>query len=187
MHTETPYTFTVRASLLASMMLERIDRLDHSVREPEEYVPAGARHGELAEDGSVGWPNPLHDYTPRLVIDSAFSAYSERIRVLRREARLEGYAINSASEAAFWKFFFGVPNIRRGRLVLLENGNLRAVWKRGNDAHIGLQFLDQQSVQYVIFARRDPLFPVSRVTGCDTIEGVRKQIIAFDLAQVLCE
>ena len=187
MHTETPYTFEVRRSLLASMTLERIDRLDPSVRDPEEYVPAGAPHGELGDDSTAGWPNPLHAYTPRLVIESALSAYSERMRVLRREARLEGYAINTSSEAAFWKFFFGVPNIRRGRLVLLENGNLRAVWKRGNDAHIGLQFLDEQSVQYVIFARRDPLFPVSRVTGCDTIEGVRKQINAFDLAQVLCE
>ncbi len=120
-------------------------------------------------------------------MDSAFFAYSERIRVLRQEARLEGYAINTASETAFWKFFFGVPNIRRGRLVLLENGNLRVVWKGENQAHIGLQFLDEQLVQYVLFARRAAGFPVSRVAGCDTIDGVRKQINAFDLAQVLCE
>ena len=79
-----------------------------------------------------------------------------------------------------------MPNVRRGRLVLLENGNLRAVWKGENQAHIGLQFLDEQLVQYVLFARRDPGLPVSRVTGRDTIEGVRKQIDAFDLAPVLC-
>ena len=58
-----------------------------------------------------------------------FSAYYERMEYLRRQASLEGYSINSASERAFWNFCASVPRIRRGGLVLLDNGNLRAVWK----------------------------------------------------------
>ena len=67
----------------------------------------------------------------------------------------------------------------------MENGNLRAVWKGKNGAHIGLQFLDNGLIQYVIFKQRKRSLPVSRVYGRDTIDGVKRQIDAFDLRSVL--
>ena len=113
------------------------------------------------------------------------SSYEDRINVLKEQAEAEGYSLNEASGTAFWNFLKKHPFMRRGRLVLLENGNLRAVWSGGNDAHIGLQFLNERLIQYVIFARRGPDAPVSRVAGRDTMEGIMRQIDAFDLRGIL--
>ena len=113
------------------------------------------------------------------------SAYKNRIRVLKEEAELDGYSLSQPSKAAFLEFLGKNPLIRRGRLVLMENGNLRAVWKGAHGAHVGLQFLDSRSIQYVIFKQRNPSEPVSRVTGRDTMEGISRQIDAFDLGSVL--
>ena len=81
------------------------------------------------------------------------SAYKDRIRVLKEHAELDGYSLSQPSKAAFLEFIERNPRIRRGRLLLMENGNLRAVWKGENGAHIGLQFRDRQSIQYVTTVR----------------------------------
>lgn len=67
----------------------------------------------------------------------------------------------------------------------MENGNFRAVWKSKNGVHIGLQFLDNGLIQYVIFKQRSPTLPVSRVFGRDTTDGIISLIDAFDLGSVL--
>lgn len=113
------------------------------------------------------------------------SAYDNRINVLGKQAATEGYFLNSGSKETFQRFFQKNPLIRLGRLVLLENGNLRAVWKDENGSHIGLQFLDNLSIQYVLFKRRKPGLPVSRAYGRDTIDGLFQQITALELREVL--
>ena len=113
------------------------------------------------------------------------SAYASRIEVLKEQAELDGYSLTRASRDSFFEFLKKNPLLRRGRLVLMENGNLRAVWKGENEAHIGLQFINNRSVQYVIFTRREPQSPVSRVSGRDTLDGIKRQIEAFDLNSVL--
>ena len=113
------------------------------------------------------------------------SAYDDRINVLEKQAATEGYFLNSGSKETFQRFFQKNPLIRLGRLVILENGNLRAVWKDKNGSHIGLQFLDNLSIQYVLFKRRKPGLPVSRAYGRDTIDGLFQQITALELREVL--
>ena len=113
------------------------------------------------------------------------AAYERRIGVLKMEAALDGFPFNHASEMAFSEFFARNPFLRYGSLFLMENGNLRAIWKGEEGAHVGLQFLGNGSVQYVIFKHRQPSLPVSRVCGCDTVDGIRRQIDAFDLGNVL--
>ena len=113
------------------------------------------------------------------------AAYERRIEVLKMEAALEGSSFNRASEMAFSQFFARNPFLRYGSLFLMGNGNLRAVWKGEEGAHVGLQFLGNGSVQYVIFRHRQPSLPVSRVCGCDTLDGIKRQIDAFDLDNVL--
>ena len=71
--------------------------------------------------------------------------------------------------------------MRKGNVVLMDNGNLRVVWKDDSGTHIGLQFLGGQVVQYVVFKRRAAASLVSRVAGRDSIDGMRRQIEAFDL------
>lgn len=113
------------------------------------------------------------------------SAYDDRISVLEKQACDEGYFLNSGSRETFQIFFRNNPLIRLGRLVLLENGNLRAVWKGGINAHIGLQFLDDGFIQYVLFKQRRADLPVSRAYGRDTPFGILQQISAFRLDEIL--
>ena len=112
-------------------------------------------------------------------------AYTERIAVLRAEAMLDGFSLSHESEEDFWNFIRLAPFVRKGGLVLMDNGNLRAVWKGDRGTHVGLQFLGRGTVQYVIFKRRAGALEVSRVSGRDSFDGVRRQINGFDLASFM--
>lgn len=112
-------------------------------------------------------------------------AYRDRIETLRTDAVRDGYGLNPASERDFWRFVRSESFIRKGNLVLIDNGNLRAVWKAEHGTHIGLQFLGGGTVQYVIFKLRAGVEGISRVVGRDSIEGVTRQIAAFDLRPLI--
>jgi len=114
-----------------------------------------------------------------------YRAYYIRIETLRGYAMLDNFIINKSSETDFWSFIRSNLYIRKAGIVLMDNGNLRAVWKDDNGNFIGLQFLGNQSVEYVIFKRRSPIMNISRVAGRDTIEGIKKQIHAFDLTDLM--
>ena len=120
-------------------------------------------------------------------IPDRISEFDDRMEELEEHAQLEGHLINAASKDSFLEFFKRNPLIRRDRLVLMENGNLRAVWKGEDSAHIGLQFLNKCCVQYVLFKQREPFSPVSRAYGRDTMKGIMKQIKAFNLENILLE
>lgn len=107
--------------------------------------------------------------------------YHIRIATLRNDAMLDGFDVNVASEQDFWSFFESIPFADMAELVLLENGNLRAIWSDENNNHFGLQFLGDSMAQYVIFRRRKGSIHISRVAGRDTIEGIKKQVRNFKL------
>jgi len=113
--------------------------------------------------------------------------YLTRVSTLRRTAEKDGYSLIPASELDFWNFIKLNTRLRKGNLVLMDNGNLRAVWKDDQKTHFGLQFLGRGMVQYVIFKQREDTQSVSRVAGRDTFEGVKKQIDAFELHSLLYE
>ena len=115
-----------------------------------------------------------------------YDAYMSRMRLLQDEAVHDGYVLNLASEIDFRQFVWSAPDIRKGNLVLMDNGNLRAIWK-DDQARLGLQFLGGRMVQYVIFKRRKQGHPISRVTGRDSLEGLKRQIDAFELYTLLYE
>ena len=112
-------------------------------------------------------------------------AWQSRIETLRTDAEEDGYRLNPASERDFWQFIRSEPFIRKGSLVLLDNGNLRAMWKDQDGTHIGLQFLGGRVAQYVIFKHRAAAGAISRVAGRDSFEGVKRQIAAFDLRPLM--
>ena len=107
--------------------------------------------------------------------------YLPRLRFLRDEAAHDGCVLNPASEIDFRDFVRSAPDIRKGNLVLMDNGNLRATWKDENGTRLGLQFLGGRMVQFMIFKRRLQGQPISRVSGRDSLEGLERQIVAFDL------
>ncbi len=76
------------------------------------------------------------------------SSYRSRIEYLRNEAAHDGYPLNKDSEADFWQFVRFASGIRKGGLVLMDNGNLRAVWMDNQGSRIGLQFLGDGMAQY---------------------------------------
>ena len=113
--------------------------------------------------------------------------YRSRIKELCAYAMDDGYALCPESEQGFWNFFGGGPRLRRFELVLIDNGNLRAVWQDEQETHVGLQFLGDDILQFVIFKRRCPSQLISRVVGRDTIAGFKGQIQAFELQSLLYE
>lgn len=117
------------------------------------------------------------------MIDGA--SLASRIDVLRSYAEQDSFSLNPSSERDFWRFLRAEPFAREGNLVLTDNGNLRAVWKGEHGSHIGLQFLGGGTVQYVIFKQRTATSEISRVAGRDSIDGVRRQIAAFDLQSLV--
>ena len=54
-------------------------------------------------------------------------AYRRRIGELARYGLEEGIALNEASERDFWTFVGAPESSRQAGLVLMDNGNLRAV------------------------------------------------------------
>ena len=111
--------------------------------------------------------------------------YLRRIGQLREYAEEDGTLVNKASERDFWSFIrLGDPD-RRAGVMLLDNGNLRAIWKGNNASHVGIQFFGDGRAEYVIFKRRPVTTEVSRVAGIDTLEGIKRQIHAFDLTSLI--
>jgi hypothetical protein len=100
-------------------------------------------------------PSPKGEYTRRGV--SPFFPNSLdmdlRIQALRIEAEIERVPFSNASHADFRDFIGRVPS-RVPAIFLRDNGNLRALWKNGDQEQIGLQFLGGGDVQYVILKRR---------------------------------
>ena len=114
-----------------------------------------------------------------------YYAYRLRIEALRSDAELDGFDVNKVSEVDFWSFVGSVSFAKKAGLVLMDNGNLRAVWRGENGSHLGLQFLGNRLVEYVIFKRRQAARDVSRVAGRDTLDGIKRQIHAFDLTVLM--
>ena len=112
-------------------------------------------------------------------------AYTQRIEELHNEAALDGIEVSRTSERDFWSFVrLGDPD-RRAGVVLLDNGNFRAVWEAHDASHVGIQFLGDGRAEYVIFSRRPATTEISRVTGIDTLDGIKRQIHASDLISLV--
>ncbi len=111
--------------------------------------------------------------------------YRLRIEDLHSYAELDGLTVSEASERDFWSFIMSITFAGEAELVLLDNGNLRAIWDDENGNHFGLQFLGDREIQYVIFRHRKRHRIISRVAGRDTFDGVKLQVQSFELETLL--
>ena len=80
---------------------------------------------------------------------SVRAAYQRRIAQLRSFAEEDGIELSARSEGDFFDFACTEPQTRAASLVLLDNGNLRAVWRAGQQ-EVGVQFHGGGSVQYLV-------------------------------------
>lgn len=149
------------------------------------------RNAETAASSFInGIPSPANDrssaaFDLKGLVRTKYQAYLARIFELRCIAMDDGYSLSLASEVDFLEFVKSKPQLIKGNLVLMDNGNLRIVWNDNQGTHFGLQFLGEGMVQYVVFKRRDPKQPISRVAGRDAFEGVKRQIESFNLHNFL--
>ena len=129
---------------------------------------------------------PIHNKIYFSILKAAKN-YDERLSFLKEEGNLDGVSLNPDSISGFMKFIEKyIPTIRGG-LVLIDNGNLRAVWHSDCESFVGIQFLTHELTEYVLFSKTSPSLPVSRSFGQANIDSVLNQIEALELNWMLYE
>ncbi len=118
---------------------------------------------------------------------SQLRLYEKQIETLKEYARDDGYDLHEDSYANFIKFFANYSQLVRADVVLLDNGNLRAIWKGKNGGEIGLQFLTDSHVQYVLFSESGPKDTTSKPYGRGGFEETMKEIKNFGLYNIMFE
>lgn len=113
------------------------------------------------------------------------SEYLDRIESLANLGSLDHIALNESSARDFFSFIDSASYSHRASLVLLDNGNIRAVWKLDGLGQVGIQFQGDGNVSFVIFKGLTSKDCSSRDFGADTLEGVRSRIREFGFAMEL--
>ena len=109
----------------------------------------------------------------------------QRIELLKEIGEEEKIAYNANSENDLWRFLKRLSFIKSPKLFLLDNGNLRAVWKGDGGKHIGLQFLGGEQIQFVIFSRRGERSNMARIRGREDFAGIARQLDASAVGDVI--
>jgi hypothetical protein len=103
---------------------------------------------------------------------------SRRVQFLRIEAEIDRVPFSDASFSDLQAFIREMRPRVRPSLFLNDNGNLRALWKNDTREQIGLQFLGEGNIQFVIFKRRPGTLRMARLAGIDTKEKTLAHIRA---------
>ena len=118
-------------------------------------------------------------------VNQPLTGYDSRLTYLRFEAIQDGCELNLASESDFKAFIRSTLNLHRGNLVVLENGNLRMIWRDSEGTQLGIQFLGGKTIQFVIFKKRTGSEQITRVAGRDSISEITNLVQVFDLQSLL--
>lgn len=127
-----------------------------------------------------GLPEPRGAYAER-------EAWETRIRELRGYAAEDGEPFDEESERDLRAFLRSNPSVRKGGLVLVDSGHLRAVWEGDGGALVGVEFLGGGRLRYVIFGSRPGAGGIPRVVGRADFEGFGQQVETFGLSALLYE
>ena len=154
-----------------------------------DFVVTASRPSNTLTDHLIGWFDPLRLHSDSVDAEQRIRdvrrAYRRRVESLRSDGATEDLAINETSEADFWSFVKSSFETKRAGLVLLDSGNLRAVWKSDDGSQLGLQFLGGRMVEYVYFVRRPAANEMSRGAGRDTLDAVKAQIRTWNLTSLV--
>ena len=112
---------------------------------------------------------------------STLEGYANRIDRLRLIVEEEDRTICADSEYDFWDFVHRYPFAQSGQLIVTDEGHLRLVWKGDDEAHIGIRFLGDRRVRYVIFNRRAGEHTLLENSGEDSFDGLVSQAHASGL------
>jgi hypothetical protein len=109
----------------------------------------------------------------------------DRLRELHIDALRNADAFSESSLADLRYFLDSLPLVERPSIFLLDDGNLRAVWRNAAKEQVGLQFLGAGVVQYVMFALRQQPPMMSRAAGMDALANIRRRIESNDYRRLL--
>jgi hypothetical protein len=96
----------------------------------------------------------------------------ERVQFLRVQAVIDRVPFSDSSLADFQDFMREISPRRRPSLFLNDNGNLRALWKNDRREQVGLQFLGEGDIQFVIFKERKGTLRMARIAGIDARDKI---------------
>jgi len=110
---------------------------------------------------------------------------SKRVQFLRIEAEIDRVPFSDASISDFHAFMREMRPRVRPSLFLNDNGNVRAVWKNDRREQIGLQFLGEGNIQFVIFKQRKGTLRMARIAGVDAKDKILAHIRASSAEPLL--
>jgi hypothetical protein len=172
--------FSDQVALNSEIGLEELAtwRADSSIFSPQIAIKSKIESEELANGQVEGAKK-------RIV---AQKAAEKRLEDLKELAAEEGCKISVDSERALRAFLAAVPFSKRPYINLLDNGNFRAFWEdTSTGEQIGLQFLGNTDVQFVIFARRqgESNCYIARTSGRDLVTNIDQQIETYGLRRLM--
>jgi hypothetical protein len=113
------------------------------------------------------------------------SQIEDRLRELHVDALRNAEPFSDSSLADLRSFLDSLSLIERPAIFLLDDGNLRAVWRNAANEQVGLQFLGKGVVQFVMFVKRQQPPIMSRAAGTDALANMRSRIEGNDCARLL--
>jgi hypothetical protein len=112
-----------------------------------------------------------------------WTAVAERLQELRYDAASSGAPVSESSVQDFRYLLQKAQPARRPSIFLLDNGNIRALWLNEKKEQVGLQFLGEGEVQFVIFVQRPTL--MAREHGTETLSAMFGRICSSRAAHLL--
>ena len=163
---------------------------DIGQRVPDANRPMDASRGQERLVNYAAWvltDPPRYHLALGLIdfIHVGSGVYEKRIETLRGLAADEEITVNDTSVGDFRYFVGSVVPSENAQLIVMDNGNLRAVWKNDDAGHLGLQFLGDQQVQYVVFRKGGPEGKVYRLAGESSFDEMRKTIEVWGLSSLM--
>jgi hypothetical protein len=108
-----------------------------------------------------------------------------RLGELKRCGAEEGLPWSQESENDFWAFVSLRASLREPGVILVDNGNLRAVWRNEAGEQVALEFRGYRQVYFVFFARRPEGPAMARSVGEDSILRINEKIASDNLTGLL--
>lgn len=110
--------------------------------------------------------------------------YEARLECLRDLGAQDDIELSELSKRDFFLFIDSALYMCVASLVLMDNGNIRALWKFGDDDRVGIHFRGNGMASYVIF-KRISQSEISRDFGMTSLDGIRTEIRRFGFEEEL--
>lgn len=110
--------------------------------------------------------------------------YEARLECLRDLGAQDDIELSELSKRDFFLFIDSALYMYVASLVLMDNGNIRALWKFGDDDRVGIHFRGNGMASYVIF-KRTSQSDISRDFGMTSLDGIRTKIRRFGFDEEL--